>query len=354
MSLVIPSIGFPAILKPVRITPATANALALFLLSAIGVLDYFTGQFSLSVFYLGPVALATWFAGRTSGWLISLLSAVMWLIANVALHPAGYHTALLYWDATVLIFTYGLVVQLLYALRRVQTSLRTRLEQRTISLAEVHHRVKNNLQIISSLLMLRAEKLANPADRAVFGECRERIHSMARLHEQLYSGQELTELDFATHLRELAAMLVRSHTPPGCALTLEIRADPLPLDLDRSVTLSLLTNELILNALKHAFRGRVAGKIDVELRARPQIAMSVRDDGSGLPPGFDTNTDGGVGLELVRAMVRQISGEVVIRPDPSGGTSATILFPPLPRREMNDVFESSPFIQYAKSADSNY
>src|SRR4029079_15090687 len=103
-----------------------------------------------------------------------------------------------------------------------------------------------------SLLMLRAEKLADPADRAVFSECRDRIHSMARLHEQLYSSHEVTELDFATHLRELATTLVRSHTPPGCALTLEIRADPIPLDLDRSITLSLLANEVILNSLKHA------------------------------------------------------------------------------------------------------
>lgn len=328
---VLPLPGLPkGILNPERITPAMAQGLALFLLGSIGFLDYLTGQFSLSIFYLAPVALAAWYAGRTSGWVISLLSAGMWLMANVELHPTGYRTGFLYWDAAVLVLTYGLVVQLLYALQRVQASLRARLEQRTISLAEVHHRVKNNLQIISSLLRLRAEKVADPVDRAVFGECRERIHSMARLHEQLYSQEELTELDFSAHLRELATMLVRSHTPPGCALTLQVRADPMPLDLDRSVTLSLLANELILNSLKHAFRGRVAGKIDVELRARPRVAMTVRDDGSGLPPGFDASKDGGVGLELVRAMVQQISGEVIIRRDPSGGTSATIHFPPLP------------------------
>jgi len=320
-----------------------ADAIALALWGGIGILDYLTGQFSLSVFYLAPVAVATWYAGRASGWLISLLSAAMWLVANVAFHPGGYRAGLLYWDAGVLVVTYGLVVQLLYALQRVQASLRARLTQRTISLAEVHHRVKNNLQIISSMLMLRADKLANPADRAVFGECRERIHSMARLHEQLYSQPELKEPDFAAHLRELATTLVRSHTPPGCALTLQIRADPIPLDLDRSVTLSLLANELILNSLKHAFCGRVAGKIDVELRARPRIAMTVRDDGSGLPPGFDSSTDGGVGLELVRAMVQQIAGEVAIRQDPSGGTSATILFPPLPRRAIGDGLEVAIF-----------
>src|SRR5439155_1752171 len=79
--------------------------------------------------------------------------------------------------------------------------------------AEVHHRVKNNLQVIFSLLMLQAEKLSNAADRAVFDECRDRIYSMARLHEQLYSSGEFSDLDFAAHLREMAEMLVRSHTP---------------------------------------------------------------------------------------------------------------------------------------------
>ena len=169
---------------------------------------------------------------------------------------------------------------------------------------------------------------------------------MARLHEQLYSGHEPTELDFAAHLRELAAMLMRSHTPPGCALTLQIHADPLPLDLDRAVTLSLLANELILNALKHAFVGREAGRINVELRARPRIEMSVRDDGTGLPPGFDASKNGGVGLELVRAMVHQIAGEAVIRQAPSGGTCATVLFPPLPGNRKTNFTEPSPLIYH--------
>src|SRR5207249_3565666 len=84
------------------------------------------------------------------------------------------------------------------------------------------HRVKNNLQIISSLLMLQAEKLSNAADKTVFDECRDRIYSMARLHERLYSSGEFSDLDFAAHLREMAEMLVRSHTPQGCTLVLDV------------------------------------------------------------------------------------------------------------------------------------
>src|ERR1051325_1159097 len=144
LSLLIPFPSIPkAILEPGRISPLAANATAFVLLGMIGFLDYLTGQLSFSIFYLGPVALAAWYAGSISGWSISLLSAAMWLVANVTLHSAGYRTGILYWDAAVLAFTYGLVVQLLSALQQVQKTLRARLEQRTISLAEVHHRVKN-------------------------------------------------------------------------------------------------------------------------------------------------------------------------------------------------------------------
>jgi two-component sensor histidine kinase len=153
---------------------------------------------------------------------------------------------------------------------------------------------------------------------------------MARLHEQLYSSGEFSDLDFAAHLREMAEMLVHSHTPPGCSLALEVRADPVAMDLDTAVTLGLIANELLLNALKHAFDGRSAGKLTVELRAGNPNQMSVRDDGRGLPPGFDAGTNLGLGIELVLGMTRQIRGEAKIENDPTGGTRTTIFFPSLP------------------------
>jgi two-component sensor histidine kinase len=189
--------------------------------------------------------------------------------------------------------------------------------------------VKNNLQIISSLLMLQAAKLTNAADKAVFGECRDRIYSMARLHEQLYSSGDFSDLDFAAHLREMAEMLVHSHTPPGCILTLEVRADPVAVNLDTAVTLGLIANEVLLNALKHGFDGRSAGKLTVELHAGNPNQMTVRDDGSGLPPEFDTRRNPGLGIELVLGMTKQIHGEVKIDNDPAGGSRTTIFFPSL-------------------------
>ena len=317
--------------KPAGISRAAATALAVALVAVIGWFDYLTGDFSLAVFYLAPVVLATWYAGRASGWFIGLLSAAAWLLANQPLSQADGELLRPYWNAAMLALIYGIVAHLLSALERLQAELQERVERRTVSLAEVHHRVKNNLQIISSLLMLQAEKLTNAADRAVFGECRDRVYSMARLHEQLYSNGEFADdLDFEAHLRGMAEMLVRSHTPQGCILTLEVPADPVAVDLDTAVTLGLIANELLLNALKHGFDGRSAGKLTVELHAGNPNQMIVSDDGSGLPPGFDARKNPGLGFELVLGMTRQVHGEAQIENDPAGGTRTTIFFPSLP------------------------
>src|SRR6266403_3107235 len=312
-----------------RMSHTAATILSVVLVAVIAWFDYVTGDLSLALFYLVPVVLATWNAGPVSGWFIGVLSAAAWLVGDPVLSHSYGHPLMPYWNAAMLALIYGIVAHLLSALERLQAELQERVERRTVSLAEVHHRVKNNLQIISSLLMLQAEKLTNAADKAVFGECRDRIYSMARLHEQLYSSGEFSDLDFGAHLREMAEMLVHSHTPPGCVLTLEVRADPVAMDLDTAVTLGLIANELLLNALKHGFDGRSRGTLTVDLRAGNPNQMSVRDDGRGLPPGFEAGTNLGLGMELVLGMTRQIHAEANIENDPAGGTRATIFFPSL-------------------------
>jgi two-component sensor histidine kinase len=188
--------------------------------------------------------------------------------------------------------------------------------------------VKNNLQIVSSLLRLQSNKFADPAVRDVFTECRDRINAMARLHEELYDERGQSHLDFAPHLRELAEMLLRSHSPAGCKLTLNVSADRVPLNLDQSILLSLIANELLLNSLKHAFHDRVAGKVDAELRvARDRVVLTIRDDGNGfVPPPPEIQEQRGTGIDLVQAMSRQLRGEFVVNRVAAGGTCATISF----------------------------
>src|SRR5438094_1706791 len=326
-----------------RISQGAVTVLAVILVAVIAWFDYVTGDFSLAVFYLVPVVLATWYAGRVSGWFIGVLSAAAWLVGDPALSRAYGHPLMPYWNAAMLALTYGIVAYLLSTLHRLQAELQERVDRRTASLAEVHHRIKNNLQIISSLLMLQAEKLSNAADKAVFDECRDRVYSMARLHEQLYSSGEFSDLDFAAHLREMAEMLVRSHTPQGCTLVLDVRADPVAVDLDTAVTLGLIANELLLNALKPGFSGGPAVAVKVELGGGNRNEMTVRDDGRGLRPGFDATNNAGLGLELVLGMTRQIRGEAKIENEPAGGTRATIFFPSLlPSKTVKTELQSKP------------
>ena len=234
-----------------------------------------------------------------------------------------------YINAGILVLASAALAELVISSRRAHERLKALLALKTVSLTEIHHRVKNNLQIVSSLLRLQSSKFADPAVRDVFTECRDRINAMARLHEQLYNELGQSHFDFAPHLRELAEMLLRSHTPAGCKLTLNISADHIPLDLDQSILLSLIANELLLNSLKHAFHGRATGKVDAELRTtRDRVTLTIRDDGNGfLPRPHETEEKRGTGIDLVRAMSRQLGGEFVVNRMPAGGTCATISFP---------------------------
>jgi len=294
----------------------------------IGWIDYIT-DFNVTVFYFVPVVLATWRAGRKAGWFIAALCGATVLIADLMVHRNGRVIAFSYANAGILVLASGALAELVISSRRAHESLKALLALKTVSLTEIHHRVKNNLQIVSSLLRLQSGKFADPAVRDVFSECRDRINAMARLHEQLYDEVGRSHLDFAPHLRELTEMLLRSHNPEGCKLTLNVSADRVPLNLDQSILLSLIANELLLNSLKHAFHGRATGTIDAGLRiAGDRVTLTIRDDGNGIAPApAEIKQQCGTGIDLVQAMSRQLGGEFVVNRMPAGGTFATISFP---------------------------
>jgi two-component sensor histidine kinase len=330
--------------KPLRVavnflrspTPAVIESALLMLL--IGWIDYVT-DFNVTVFYFVPVVLATWRAGRKAGWFIAALCGATVLTADLMVPRSGRVIALSCVNAGILVLASGALAELVISSRRAHERLKALLALRTVSLTEIHHRVKNNLQIVSSLLRLQSSKFTDPAVRDVFTECRDRINAMARLHEQLYDQVGRSHLDFAPHLRELAEMLLRSHQPSGCKLTLNVSTDRVPLNLDQSILLSLMANELLLNALKHAFQNRVTGKIDAELRiARDRVTLTIRDDGNGIAPTpAEIEQQRGTGIDLVQAMSRQLGGEVVINRVSAGGTCAAISFPSKISRQQPDV-----------------
>jgi two-component system, sensor histidine kinase PdtaS len=194
------------------------------------------------------------------------------------------------------------------------------LKEKEILLGEVHHRVKNNLQVIHSLLYLQASKINDASLSMLLKESQNRIKSMALIHQTLYESKDFDRVDFARFLDTLAPTLVASYAADPSRIALSIDARDVSLPINAAIPCGLIVNELISNALKHAFPGGRAGTICVELKSEPGqfIELSVCDDGIGLPCGFDTARSKSLGMELVWLLVEQLGAEIRFnRSDPT-------------------------------------
>jgi PAS domain S-box-containing protein len=190
--------------------------------------------------------------------------------------------------------------------------LRSSLAEKEILLKEVHHRVKNNLQIISTLLDLQFEKIADEHSLNALKESQDRIKAMALIHEKLYQSSDLASIDFAEYTEKLAYFLFNSYMADPERITLNIDVGPLHLDIDRAIPCGLIINELVSNALKHAFPDARQGEISVRLHAGDDgmIRLTVSDNGTGLPPGVDFRETSTLGMQLVILLTKQLAGEI--------------------------------------------
>jgi two-component sensor histidine kinase/streptogramin lyase len=220
-------------------------------------------------------------------------------------------------------------------LKLIQAELEERVRQRTadlrglvgekeLLLKEIHHRVKNNLQIISSLLSLQASQAKDARVRGMFGETQGRVRAIATVHEKLYQSGSVARIEVAEYLRSVASQLFSSYGGADRIL-LRIEAEPLELGLDTAIPCGLIVNELVSNALKHAFPDGRRGEIVIEMGlAEPGgFRLRVADDGVGLPDPAPPR-DGSLGLELVRALTDQLDG--LLEVNRHGGTAFTITF----------------------------
>jgi two-component sensor histidine kinase len=195
-------------------------------------------------------------------------------------------------------------------------------------LKEVHHRVKNNLQVITSLLRLESGRSADAGVRTVLGEMQDRILSMALLHETLYRSGSFASIDLARYVTQLAQQIFRSQTPSP-AIMLRVQAEPTSIELDQAIPCGLLVNELVSNALKHGFPGRDHGQVLLTLaRVGTELHLDVTDNGIGLPADFDTKRAASLGLQLVSDLTRQLRGTLHVGPGP--GASFRVTFTPRP------------------------
>lgn len=194
-----------------------------------------------------------------------------------------------------------------------EAKIKASLKEKEILLQEIHHRVKNNLQVISSLLNLQSQGIQDKKILEVFQESQNRIRSMALIHEKLYRSSDLARVDFAEYIRNLASFLIRSYR--SRAVQLDLQASDIYLSIDNAVPCGLIVNELISNALKHAFVDGREGEICVAMQqlADQRVKLIVRDNGVGLPKDVDYMNTGSLGLQLVTMLVQQLEGILEIR-----------------------------------------
>ncbi len=210
--------------------------------------------------------------------------------------------------------------------KRAEEKIRASLREKEVLLKEIHHRVKNNLQIISSLLYLQAKRTEHPGAVSALSESRARIKSMALIHERLYASPDLASVDMGKYTRNLISDLRHSHTTEESPVALKLNIEDIPLGITEAIPCGLIINELISNALKHAFPKDKAGEISVRLFRTDanRITLTVADDGVGFPEQIDFRKSPSLGLTLINSLVEQLGGTIEL--DRRGGTAFTIVF----------------------------
>jgi two-component sensor histidine kinase len=211
---------------------------------------------------------------------------------------------------------------------RVEETFKASLRQQEVLLREVHHRIKNNLQIISSLLDIQASSVKDPHIAEMFMDIQNRVISMALIHETLYQSGNLRMVDFGVYVRTLAEQIFRSYNVVADRIVLQIRADEVMLDTNQAIPCGLILNELLSNCLKHAFPDERGGEVHIELRsdAAQRVTMLVRDTGIGFPSGVDSGHPETLGLQLVRSLTEQLGG--TLETESNGGTTVKLTFTP--------------------------
>ncbi len=205
-----------------------------------------------------------------------------------------------------------------------EEKLKANLREKEILLNEIHHRVKNNLQIISSLLNLQAGRINAPEAKEGFQKSVDRIRTLALIHEKLYKSDNLAEIKFVEYAKSLARGLFLAYHSPDSQISLVVEGGDARLGIDKAIPCGLLINELVTNSLKYAFPNRKKGTIRIAFEdLEDSYTLIVADDGVGLPPDFPSSET--MGSRLLRALTDQLEGEMKI--DRENGTKFVISFP---------------------------
>jgi len=199
------------------------------------------------------------------------------------------------------------------ARKRAEDRMRISMREKEVLLKEIHHRVKNNLQMIVSLLNLQAGRAEDPGTLDHLDVIRRRIYSIALLHEKLYGSADLSGLRFDEYIRSLVQDLPAVNAA-GVPIRIRLRLAPVVIDFQSAVPSGLILNEAVTNAVKHAFSGRREGRIEIAMRnaADGAVALTVADDGVGLPEGFDPRATESLGFKIMLTLLEQVGGSLRI------------------------------------------
>ncbi|WP_424356997.1 sensor histidine kinase [Methanocella sp. MCL-LM] len=206
-----------------------------------------------------------------------------------------------------------------------EQQIKASLEEKKILLKEIHHRVKNNLQIVSSLLNIQASYVTDQIALDCFKESQQRVKSMALIHEKLYQSEDLSRVNFSEYISNLSTYLFRSYNVCPDTVSLDIRVEKITMDIDMAIPCGLIVNELVSNSLKHAFPDGRKGEVSITLtRTGDRYILAVGDNGIGFPPEIDFRNTGSLGMQLVSTLVTQLEGTIEL--DSTMGTKFIISF----------------------------
>jgi PAS domain S-box-containing protein len=198
--------------------------------------------------------------------------------------------------------------------KQTEEKLQASLNEKELLLKEVHHRVKNNMQVISSIFSLQSQYIQDPGILSILTDSKNRIRSMALIHEKLYQSTSLAKIDFREYIQNLASHLFASYDMSWRQVCLDLQVADVSLNLDTAIPCGLLLNELVSNSLKHAFPNNRSGELKIHFHQNQQgeLSLVVQDNGIGLPDELNAQTVNSLGLRLVHALTRQLRGRLEI------------------------------------------
>jgi two-component sensor histidine kinase len=210
--------------------------------------------------------------------------------------------------------------------REAEEYLKKSLAEKEILLREVHHRVKNNMQIISSILRMQSRNIDDPRLKDVLQESQNRIHSMALIHENLYNNKTLSDIKFSTYIKSLSGNIARTYASQQANVSFDYQIDDAYLPMDIAIPCGLIINELISNSFKYAFADKSTGVISIHFKhiIDDQFQLIVSDNGVGISDKIDITKTKSLGMKILQKLVQQIEGE--LKYDFSNGTKFTIIF----------------------------